>query len=592
MALQQLVQDDIRDINLLCNQNDKEEFKCGQCHQLALRAQQLTCDTKHHQQSLSLFCKKCAMSMKQSSNKCPVNQHDNPIFIADHRSEKKIEYTLQFKCIYSSQSGNVHGQHIDTMDEGKEQNEGSGCRWTGSYQQLKSHMQSCPFKPKEIELINEVKDDMKILKTKIDEMQQIIHDQKKAMQQMQRKYDKLEEDQKGNAGIQQQIGSLSDEWTQRHKDCKDDIQVMKPKIESVITQVDLMKNEMNISNEVPHHKSSSNKYLLYAVIILAIAFIAHVMWPLNNGGVLTQYVSTNNITVNNESVAIMPRGIADKISELEKNLAGYDASIDKLNDEITQDIKPRMQQISKSIKNLGKEFVAVKSSQNINSNTDRSASNTVASGDTAGSRMMNIWWWIRWISYYPVKFVLQFATEFALVMQAHCTYDELNIAVAAFGVGTTIIQFLYFRSIQGIIGCFGYVGAICTGMLFMREQKKQLYSKRSGSIEYQLYWIASFALAQIQLFYWIVWNGDDILMILPAILVTCFLMNEVANGRTPHVFGDSPNLWNYSPWCIITILLIIFFIRLFIIFIFIIILCCSKSSFSCPRATINYYCSI
>eukprot|EP01083_Nonionella_stella_P154675 498698_1 len=144
------VSTDLCDIRLLSKDEDKRDYMCGQCHNLAINAKALICT--NHEQDTTLYCGSCATSI-QSDNQCPINNHQNPVFSDQPLVQARIKRNLEFVCPYSAQINRQHVQnHGDIQDtlEGKnQQDEDNRCRWKGTYTQLKHHVVECRFKPRD-----------------------------------------------------------------------------------------------------------------------------------------------------------------------------------------------------------------------------------------------------------------------------------------------------------------------------------------------------------------------------------------------------------------------------------------------------------
>eukprot|EP01083_Nonionella_stella_P077676 212239_1 len=131
------VNNNLCDIRLLYNDDDKRDYMCGQCHNLAINTKALICT--NHEQDTALYCGSCATSI-QSGNQCPINQHQNPIFSPQHVVQARITQNLEFICPYSAQFNGYaapdYGAVQDTLEGKNQHDEVSGCRWKGTYTQL------------------------------------------------------------------------------------------------------------------------------------------------------------------------------------------------------------------------------------------------------------------------------------------------------------------------------------------------------------------------------------------------------------------------------------------------------------------------
>eukprot|EP01083_Nonionella_stella_P154672 498691_1 len=144
------VSNELYDIRLLSKEDDKRDYICGQCHNLAINTKALICT--NHEQDTTLYCGSCATSI-QSTNQCPINNHQNPIFSPQHIVQARIKQNVEFICPYSVQFNRYHAPHHaaiqDTLEGKNQQDEDNRCRWKGTYTQLKHHVVECRFKPRD-----------------------------------------------------------------------------------------------------------------------------------------------------------------------------------------------------------------------------------------------------------------------------------------------------------------------------------------------------------------------------------------------------------------------------------------------------------
>eukprot|EP01083_Nonionella_stella_P208523 756675_1 len=135
------VSHDLCDIRLLSKEEDKRHYMCGQCHNLAINTKALICT--NHEQDTTLYCGSCATSI-QSTNQCPINNHQNPIFSPQHIVQARIKQNVEFICPYSVQFNRYHAPHHaaiqDTLEGKNQHNEANGCRWKGTHIQLQHHV--------------------------------------------------------------------------------------------------------------------------------------------------------------------------------------------------------------------------------------------------------------------------------------------------------------------------------------------------------------------------------------------------------------------------------------------------------------------
>eukprot|EP01083_Nonionella_stella_P318321 1162888_1 len=138
MACQVAAESDLCDICLLSKEEDRQQYMCGQCHNLAINTKALICT--NHEQDTTLYCGSCATSI-QSANQCPVNNHQNPIFSDERVVQARITQNLEFICPYAVQFNRYHapdhapdhGAVQDSLEGKNQHDEVSGCRWKGTY---------------------------------------------------------------------------------------------------------------------------------------------------------------------------------------------------------------------------------------------------------------------------------------------------------------------------------------------------------------------------------------------------------------------------------------------------------------------------
>eukprot|EP01083_Nonionella_stella_P154673 498693_1 len=151
MACQVAAESDLCDICLLSKEEDRQQYMCGQCHNLAINTKALIC-TENHEQDVTFYCGSCATAI-QSGNQCPINQHQNPKFADENTAQARIKRNLEFICPYSAQfnrhNAPIHAAIQDTMEGKQQHDQVSGCPWKGTYTQLQTHVMTCRFKPRE-----------------------------------------------------------------------------------------------------------------------------------------------------------------------------------------------------------------------------------------------------------------------------------------------------------------------------------------------------------------------------------------------------------------------------------------------------------
>eukprot|EP01083_Nonionella_stella_P069369 184927_1 len=161
---------EICDIHLLYNEEDKQQYMCGQCHNLAINTKALIC-TNNHEPDVTFYCGSCAASI-QSNNQCPINQHQNPRFADENTAQARIRRDLEFICPYSAQFNRfdlpIHANNhhtIITMEGKQQQDEGSGCHWQGTYTELQHHLIECRFKSYESKVLFDLRNKVQALES-------------------------------------------------------------------------------------------------------------------------------------------------------------------------------------------------------------------------------------------------------------------------------------------------------------------------------------------------------------------------------------------------------------------------------------------
>eukprot|EP01083_Nonionella_stella_P181892 652926_1 len=99
------VNNDLCDIRFLSKEEDKRDYMCGQCRNLAINTKALICT--NHEQDTTLYCGSCATTI-QSGNQCPINNHQNPIFSDERVVQARITQNLEFICPYAVQFNRYH----------------------------------------------------------------------------------------------------------------------------------------------------------------------------------------------------------------------------------------------------------------------------------------------------------------------------------------------------------------------------------------------------------------------------------------------------------------------------------------------------
>ncbi len=74
--------------------SSKPLFTCGQCKKLLKNAVDMSCQNHADDEESHSFCEKCVVTyMKANQNKCPVNNHENPTYVANLFIRKKVDQT-------------------------------------------------------------------------------------------------------------------------------------------------------------------------------------------------------------------------------------------------------------------------------------------------------------------------------------------------------------------------------------------------------------------------------------------------------------------------------------------------------------------
>eukprot|EP01083_Nonionella_stella_P055624 146634_1 len=159
------VSNNLCDIRLLSKQEEKQDYMCGKCHNLAINTKALICS--NHEQDTTLYCGSCATSIL-SDNQCPINQHQNPIFSDQHVVQARIKRNVEFICPYSAQLNRYHVAnhgHIQDTLEGKPQDGAIRCHWKGTYTQLQHHVVNCTFKTRDCKSLIDLKKTVQTLQS-------------------------------------------------------------------------------------------------------------------------------------------------------------------------------------------------------------------------------------------------------------------------------------------------------------------------------------------------------------------------------------------------------------------------------------------
>eukprot|EP01083_Nonionella_stella_P032733 89574_1 len=157
------VNDNGWNVSLFQNQNVVDTALCGNCKEVCRDAVELGCD-HDDDDAIVLFCDSCLKDLiSTNGNKCPINQHLDPIVSPVRSARRQILKSAVF-CPYSTQykrrNKNVNIDNevvIDTI--GCDQKEGApvaaaaddivdGCDWKGTLDELlkSDHLHQCTLK--------------------------------------------------------------------------------------------------------------------------------------------------------------------------------------------------------------------------------------------------------------------------------------------------------------------------------------------------------------------------------------------------------------------------------------------------------------
>eukprot|EP01083_Nonionella_stella_P016021 44796_1 len=95
------VNDNGWNVSLFEDQNELNRSLCGNCKEVCRDAVELGCD--HDDDAIVLFCDSCLKDLiSTNGNKCPINQHFDPIVSTVRSARRQILKTAVF-CTYSTQ---------------------------------------------------------------------------------------------------------------------------------------------------------------------------------------------------------------------------------------------------------------------------------------------------------------------------------------------------------------------------------------------------------------------------------------------------------------------------------------------------------
>eukprot|EP01083_Nonionella_stella_P032736 89584_1 len=156
------VNDNGWNLSLFEDQNEVNTSLCGNCKEVCCDAVELGCD--HDDDDIVLFCNSCLKDLiSTNSNKCPINQHLDPIISSVRAVRRQIlrasvicPYSIQYKR--RNKNANVDNEVVmDTI--GCDQKEGApvaaaaddivdGCDWKGTLDELlkSDHLHQCTLK--------------------------------------------------------------------------------------------------------------------------------------------------------------------------------------------------------------------------------------------------------------------------------------------------------------------------------------------------------------------------------------------------------------------------------------------------------------
>eukprot|EP01084_Bolivina_argentea_P297860 513226_1 len=181
-------------ISLFEDKNRISASLCEYCKSVCCDAVELGCD--HDDNEICSYCKECLIDLvKHNENKCPINQHDNPVISPVRSVRRQILKSLVI-CPYSIKykqqqlkmnDKNNDGNVVDTIgydekegiapqnNEDKNNKNIEGCNWTGTLNDLiTKHLSECvaKYEPSFTRMIK-----IKKLETENTKLKQIIDEQ-------------------------------------------------------------------------------------------------------------------------------------------------------------------------------------------------------------------------------------------------------------------------------------------------------------------------------------------------------------------------------------------------------------------------------
>ena len=134
-------------IKIFEDETKAEALMCAYCGGVCCDAVELGCD--HDDIDILLYCNYCLTELikKNNNNKCPINNHLNPIILSSRVCRNDI-LKLNILCPYSIQykkkciNHDIDDRNIEDEKEGfqtQKDNKIKGCEWHGTFSQLLKH---------------------------------------------------------------------------------------------------------------------------------------------------------------------------------------------------------------------------------------------------------------------------------------------------------------------------------------------------------------------------------------------------------------------------------------------------------------------
>ena len=135
------------------------------------------------------------------------------------------------------------------------------------------------------------------------------------------------------------------------------------------------------------------------------------------------------------------------------------------------------------------------------------------------------WPMVGWIIYYAVKLIGQAAAEFCLCLQ-FTSKDNWLYMVGIIVASHLLVELLYFDLFTDIVLILAYLITECVLMLLL------------NGLPYHgpYYILGSFIMAQMNVLYWRLWKGDDIYLVIAAMLATYSLFVSYWKGMFDYCY--------------------------------------------------------